>query len=742
MRANTKLVVPALSVMAFAASVGPSLAETPAGSTQVQELIVTAQRRSERAIDVPQTVNVATQVQLKTAGVTNSTELAQVIPGLNAAASGFIPSQPVIRGVANTPTGPGTSGATAIYIDGVYQPSQGEANFDLSDTASIQVLKGPQGTLYGRNAIGGVILITTEDPSPTQHGQLSVGYGNYNQLQANGSITGRLAGPISGSLAGSWDSMDGWQYDISRHTRVGDNHEYNIRGKILWDLGGNNKIVFSADHSYRSNPTTFDNNALNGDTSQAQTPVGGSTTIKPGPINPALIVATGPTDVSLNFDPFIHDTFSQVSAKGDFDFPGFHLQSITAANENKTDFLLDSDFTNINASTTHETFDEKEASQELFFTSLGDHRLSWIGGLSLVYQWSGLNFESASIVGHTTDLSLAGFLEVTYKLTNRLKILVGARYTHEYQTYVAHSPKVVVPEQSVSANVVTPRVSIDYALTDEASVYATFSQGYQNGGWNISSLNPKPYLPEHVTAYEVGTKAFVASTLQIDAAIFYYDFTDLQEANVVFTGNPPTTLSTVYQNAGKSTSYGGEFGANWRVTRDFTLGFGTAYTHAVFDTYNGSLFTQPIFGQAGVVVPGSSPTKYYVCAIGYTAACGNTQFPANAAGKTVPRAPAWTLYIAPAYRFSTEIGGFELSANAAYQSTMYSDASNRAQTPPYWTVNARGAFTPAKAAIQMSIWVKNLFDARVPVFIVSTTSGDRALYSEPRTFGVTLSTKW
>jgi iron complex outermembrane receptor protein len=743
MRANVNVVVPALSAIALASSVGQSLAETQNDSTQVQELIVTAQRRTERAIDVPQTVNVATQVQLTTAGVTNSTELAQVIPGVNAAASGFIPSQPVIRGVGNTPTGPGTSGATAIYIDGVYQPSQGEASFDLSDVASVQVLKGPQGTLYGRNAIGGVVLITTADPSPTQSGELNAGYGNYNQFQVSGHVTGRLAGPFSASLAGSWDSMNGWQYDIFRNTRVGDNHEYNVRGKLLWDLGGDNRIVFSADHSYRSNPTSFDNNALNGDTSQAQTPVGGSTTIKPGPLNPALIVATGPTNLALNFDPFVHDTFTQLSAKGDFDFPSFHLQSISAANRNVVDFMLDSDFTNVNASTTHETFTEKELSQEFIFTSRGDHRLSWIGGLSYVYQWNGLNFESAKIVGRTTDDSLGAFVEFTYRLTDKLKLVAGARYTYEIQQYSANnvSQTIVIPNQKLTAGIVTPRVSLSYALSDEASVYATFSQGYQNGGWNISSLSRTPYQPEHITAYEVGTKARIAQVL-LNAAVFYYDFANLQEASVVFTGNPPTTLSTIYQNAGKSTSYGAEFDADWRVTHGLTLDVGAAYTHAVFDTFNGALFTQPIFGQSGTVVPGSNPTKYYVCAIGYTAACGNSQFPVNAAGKTVPRAPKLTLYFAPTYTFGTDIGRFALSANFAYQSTVYFDAGDRAQQPPYWTVNARAAFTPASSPVQVAIWAKNLLDVRVPEFIASSTLGDRVLYTEPRTYGVTLSTKW
>ena len=169
---------------------------TETSGATLEEVVVTAQRRSERAIDVPQTVNLVSEERLERAGVTDSVSLAQVVPGLSIVPQGFA-WQPTIRGIGSTVTTVGVSGTVATYIDGVYQLAMGGNNFELANIDKVEVLKGPQGTLYGRNATGGVILITTRDPSFSPSGKFRASVGNLGYYAADAYVTGPITAQIS-----------------------------------------------------------------------------------------------------------------------------------------------------------------------------------------------------------------------------------------------------------------------------------------------------------------------------------------------------------------------------------------------------------------------------------------------------------------------------------------------------------------------------------------------------------------
>src|ERR1700730_10602279 len=157
----------------------------------VQEITVTAQRRSERLTDVPITIGVASGAQLQAAGITDTADLPVVTPGLRMDRLGVY-LQPSIRGVTAASTAPGAEANVSLYVDGIYQPNQAANNIDLPDTERVEVLKGPQGTLFGRNSTGGAIPVFTRDPSFTPTGNLTVGYGRFNDYLCHGFFLGPL----------------------------------------------------------------------------------------------------------------------------------------------------------------------------------------------------------------------------------------------------------------------------------------------------------------------------------------------------------------------------------------------------------------------------------------------------------------------------------------------------------------------------------------------------------------------
>ncbi len=176
-------------------------------------IVVTAEKRSAKLIDTPISITAVTSAQLGAAGVTNLIELPMVTPGLRMDTLGNN-SQPTIRGISSDVNGAGLSANVATYIDGFYLPSQQSNDFDLPDVVSVEVLKGPQGTLFGRNATGGAIRVNTAPPSFTPGGKVVVSYGSFDDMRASAFLTGPLSDKIAASVYINGQQTDGWTRDI------------------------------------------------------------------------------------------------------------------------------------------------------------------------------------------------------------------------------------------------------------------------------------------------------------------------------------------------------------------------------------------------------------------------------------------------------------------------------------------------------------------------------------------------
>ena len=244
----------------------PSTPAINAPADSIAEVIVTAQRRAERLQDVPLSITAVSGAQLEKLGVASTEDLTDVAPGLKMDRNG-VNVQPAIRGVSSVEADIGADTNVAIYLDGVYQPNLPANAFDLPDVSRVEVDKGPQGTLFGRNAEGGAIQVFTLNPSFTPTGSGTLGYGDYNDLMAKGFISGPILDQrVAGSLSAFFESSDGYLKDELRDGKnVGGVNAHLIRGKLLFKLVPKLTALVSVTYSDRTDGADY-GQAYNGNT--------------------------------------------------------------------------------------------------------------------------------------------------------------------------------------------------------------------------------------------------------------------------------------------------------------------------------------------------------------------------------------------------------------------------------------------------------------------------------------------
>ena len=234
-----------------------------AGAVQGGDIIVTAQRRSERLRDVPLSITAISAETLSKAGISNTTDISRVTPGVTMLFYGSF-LLPSIRGVSSNGSGVGDSSNVAIYIDGVYQSQEQSQLADLPDVQSVQVLKGPQGTLYGQNAAGGAIIIDTIKPSFKWQGKLSASYGTYNDKNIGGYVSGPITSTLAFALAGNLHDHDGYNRDLLRGGHDKGLRSDQIRGKLLWQPSPNTSFTVAAYKVKRDDSGAYAGEPLNG----------------------------------------------------------------------------------------------------------------------------------------------------------------------------------------------------------------------------------------------------------------------------------------------------------------------------------------------------------------------------------------------------------------------------------------------------------------------------------------------
>jgi iron complex outermembrane receptor protein len=565
-------------------SIAYAEAEGAGAVTTVEEAVVTAQRREERLIDVPIAISSVSQRQLQNQTLVTLSDLGARLPNVLAVNSSLFPNF-TIRGVSSQSGGsPGFAPAVGVYVDEVFQGRDRAFNVPFEAVERIEVLRGPQGTLYGKNTIGGTINVITQKPTNEFKGEAALLYGNLGFDQETLTVSGPIVpDKVMALVSALHKSRDGYIHNRFNNTDINGYEGKGIRGRVLAMPTEKLTLDFSADYYQQ-------------DGSEALQTV----TYVPLPFPPFNAQpAPDPKHriVDLNAPIAGEREVWGGAARADYDLPGMRLTAILGYREYTSRFQDDSDGLQLDEFTVGRAEDGVISSQELRLTSQTEGPVSWIAGayfyqekvnslynIQLGSQFPSPLFRLPPLPAGFSERALqaavihedswAGFGSVTYDVTPSVRLQGGLRYTHEDKDlyYSQTHPKVTnglifafalpVPARTdkLSEGVWTGDVSLSYKFSPDMVGYLKYSRGYKAGGFQADVISPPPntppasfdFDPEYVNNYEAGLKGrWFDGRLTVNSAVFYLDYTNKQER--VNTG-----ISFLISNAGEARVKGAE----------------------------------------------------------------------------------------------------------------------------------------------------------------------------------------
>lgn len=710
-----------------------AMAQTATDDAPSDEIVVTAQKREERLLEVPISISVMQGEQMVKSGISSTVNLSQAAPGIVTVNNGF-GFLPVVRGIQSTGTSPGDETNVAIYLDDISIGTPIAGFFDLADIERIEVLKGPQGTLYGRNATGGAIKIVTKKPSFDTSGMVNVDYGfHYNEVKLTGFTTGKITDDIAGSISGSVRKGKGFIKGTGPNVGrdFGGARNYVLRGKLLIQPSSDFEAILSGDVWKQQNNSVFISHVKDGVNPFPAIP--GSVPNRPyenaGSTDPKADLKGHGVSLDMNWNPT--DTIS--------------VRSLTGYRHVEVQSQSDTDRTSIGTGTAGSGSNQisqfqNSFSEELTVSSAADQTIAWqVGGYyydssagnPYFRTYSGDAVKGGTIVAnftnHMDSKVLAVFGEVTANLGD-LHLTGGARYNSEKKTF--HWQNLVnlaAPQvdREQRWNNATWRAVARYDLGPDANVYASASTGFKSGVYNAYSSLGIPVDPEKITAFEGGAKARVGG-INLAFAAYAYKYTNMQVSSYTQVGNPPT-LQLTLSNAARAKMRGLEFTADGRLGAGFSFAAGLSWEPtAKYEKFDKAQVTVPL-----------TPAELAVAAPGIIQ---KTVVPFDVSGSRTVRTPEVT----GNFRLSWdgEVAGGDLSAsvNTAYTSSFYWQPGNLSKEDGYAIVNFRIGWT--KNGITYSVFGNNITDAGYRTDYVPNARGDSVKFVQREEFGVGIGYKF
>jgi iron complex outermembrane receptor protein len=708
---------------------------TDSNTGRIEEIIVTAQRRSESLQDVPIAVTAVTAARLDAIGVTTTQDIAEVTPGLSMPTlGGYV--EPHIRGVGTSSVGPGLESPVATYIDGVYIASAPASLLTLDNIDRIEVLKGPQGTLFGRNATGGLVQIVTKDPQFQSDGTAQVTYGNYQDVVADAYYTAGLSDKLAADIAIRYEHQgEGWGRNIADGDPVGKlNHDLAVRSKFLFDMSDATRIRLSLDYQDRTTsqdvqhltgglPALYDNPAFGG-------PYGNGNFY----------------DVDYNTDETNHLKAGGVSLHVDHDFDFATLRSIIAYRDSYFEFPLDLDYTPLPLLLLNDVTRDAQLSQEIQLSSLPHSWITWTTGLYHFYAndrnlpltvdfgaspYSPVPFAPVNITVNDKQLtnSAAAYGQATFSLPFSTDLTLGGRYTYERKSVsgnqvfaIAGIPVSTGPvptpgdgiPSSIDFNRFNYRAALDHQFGGNILGYISYNTGFKSGGYNIAVANNVPYQPETIKATEIGLKTeLLDQRLRANIAAFHYDYQNIQVSRFV-EGNE------VIYNGAKARIDGADIDLEAVVTSELTLNGGVSYIDSEFQSFPNADYFVPIGG----CIPGPNG----ICI-------------ASAQGHRLPFAPLTAFSAGADYKTRLGLGIAQFDVNYYYTAKAFAAPSNTLDIPAYGLLSASATWRNIDDRYFVKLWGKNLTDKRYATFLAESAEGSFDIAGAPRTFGMTLGVK-
>ncbi|WP_126847708.1 TonB-dependent receptor domain-containing protein [Sphingomonas sp. TF3] len=681
--------------------------------TVMGDIIVTAQRREQLALKTPLSLTALDSALIERKQVTGLADLTFVAPGVRSGQQQGV-NRIFIRGIGLSSFASGADSSIAFYVDGVYVGRPTEQLSSFYDISRLEVLRGPQGALYGRNATGGAVNLITNDPTREAGGYLDLSVGNYKLVQAEGAVNLPLdgSGDLRARLAFKVVKRDGYGYDYGANHQINDANSQAARLTVQYNPNKDVdiKLVGQYGHELDDNNYAASFGAYPGFVLQGVSDFGGNTIKNSQDISTGVQSPANRREgyaLTLNAKFYLTDRLS--------------LNSITGWRQFYRRNIASSDLTSAGLGITDYTERSHQISQELIL-NYDLSALQITAGVSYYHekvsnltqvpfiQFAGLLYQQQGTLGID---SLAGYLQGTYSITPHLRATVAGRYSTERRTSVgAFSFGTVTPiDDAHRWSAFTPKFGVEYDLTSKILVYASATNGFKSGTYNVGQVNPA-INPEKIWAYEAGIKSrLLDNKLDVTIAAFHYDYSDLQVNKIL-------GLATLTTNAAAAKISGGEISANARITRQFTIDANFTYLDSKFSSF---MSVNPLTPTAAAI---------------------------NLNGNPLPGSPKYSATLGAQYVVHLP-GTFQLTlgADAAYQSRIYfSEFKDDVISQKAVTKINASAKLAVTDDLSLTVWGKNVTNKLVAGNkILGIPLWGYPIYGNiepPATYGVTLAARF
>jgi iron complex outermembrane receptor protein len=744
----------ALSTPAMAQDAGADAAATDNGNT----IIVTANKREQNLQDVPLSVTAIDGEQLEALGVTDLSTLDRLVPGLQFGQSGN-DARPAIRGARTDNVSNQQDPVISFFVDGIYRSRTSQALAAFVDVQRVEVLRGPQGTLYGRNSFGGAVNVISNLPVNDLLFGSAITVGNYDRIRAEGFFNAPLSDTLSARISVAMDSHDGYvKNTFDRSNDIRDKDDTYVRAQLRWEPtdqldatlraslwrqggnGGSDFGYFNAGTPINPGGGTFTYAEVLTTTLERRNPrVGGGNSPSDA----------GPFSIARDTDFQLDTEQKTLDFEANYDFGVAAAKVLIGYADFRTFRTADADLSIFPSGFEYQDDRAKTFSQELQFNSTGSGPFQWtVGAFHLTDDTVGIfafdrifatdavtNRPIQTTPAPTSDFnsfaevdtdSLAFYGQATYSLTDAIRATGGVRWTRDTKDFsrltnsTFTNPVVFTGtpfRDSATFKKVTWRAGLEADITPDNLLYATASTGFQAGGFNNSAdaiTGGASFDEQEVTAYEIGSKnTFADGALTANLSLYWNDFSGLLANQSVNTGPPSNTVLTISTNAGSARAKGAELELRYRPDDNLNINLGLTYNDTEYRNYQvreaitGT--TQNLRGNRIALTPD------------FTANLGADYIVEMAGGATIT--PGFNLYYSS--QFSTTDVDYAFAEQGAYAkldlSVTYTSGNGN------WSLQAFG---------------RNVTDEEI--FNRTVIFGQNAIvrnYADPATFGLRLTIK-
>ncbi|MHA7819617.1 MAG: TonB-dependent receptor [Erythrobacter sp.] len=707
----------------------------------IGEILVTAERRSDTLQEVPLSISAVTGDDLAKSSIYDTEALASTVPGL--VIQRDVVGKAVIRGIGTENFTVGGDPGVAIYVDGAYIARSSTGIFDFFDVERVEVLRGPQGTLYGRNATGGVINVISKSPSDTFEARGSFTYGNYDTMRGEAAISGPITEGIRFRVAGLYSKRDGFTENIFPGIEARGLDELDtkdlwaVRGRLDIDLGDRTTLELIGD-IYRddSNPPAF---WYTDPTLPWQSP----TSIYPRDLRTISqgYETTTPGLPNLEVGQANRQDQNGITGRLTYEGDGVTITSTTAWRDIEFDWINDGDGLSDYLVVYFQRDESEQFSSDLTIASNGDGPFQWIAGASYLTEDSGglyaiplgpaFGNSTIAYIGTNETEAFGIFAEGSYRIGD-LTLTAGLRYSDESKDATLNYlfPLIGLDldyAESPSFDALTPRFVVEYEPRPDLNFYASVTRGFKSGGFSLLDNPLNAFDAEKVWAYEVGMKSqYLNDRIRFNVSGFFYDYTDQQLSQV-------TNLATTTSNAGSSTIWGIESEFVVIPVQGLRLEGNVAYLNTEFDEFCTTDTRNPAL-----------PLDPANCS--FSDGAGGTIVTSNLAGNRLPRAPDLTAFMAANYEtaLGDTLDGF-VRAEWQFTGDQFFSVFNRPNIAQdgYSVFNASAGINSADGVWSVQVWGRNIFDEEYfsNLFesgVLSNVVVPQGFVAPPATYGVTV----